>query len=745
MAEGRPFVGRKAELERFEEFLLDRAGQMAIVVGQAGMGKTWLVERMAAFAQEHSDLNCGCVRYELTSNDSPDVVMERMMDDAFRAGQVVEGSFDNTAKRREQWYALLKTMIPKGKDIAELIKSFERNQQRPTREEFLDRLRMISAKMGDAGRAVFVLDPLEYLDKEEDKYAEEWAVVAGGLPEKIKIVFAQRPEDVLVRYRKFAQRGNVVRIPQGDLGRLDEEAVGELLDLRAPETKQSRAQLDDMAGRYEGHPYALQGALDLLANGATAEELTDDPTETGVVKEQWGKICAAGHDAIHLFRAYAILEVAVPDDVVDNVSQVHGDVRLALLAGSAFLQRLLHGEGASKRIYHLLLAQYILGQMTKDERSEYHARAVEVYRGKLQEARENQTRPDELAATRLAEHVLAGEGEQAFVNALADECYSPLDSLGLLDTIIRLSELSLSFVEEGCKEQAVTLGNVGLVYRTRGDLDKAEEMHLKSLEIEKKLGRPEGMANQYGNLGVVYYTRGDLDKAEAMYQKSLELNEKLGRPEGMASNYGNLGLVYRTRGDLDKAEEMHLKSLEIEKKLGRPEGMASNYGNLGGVYLTRGDLDKAEEMHLKSLEIHKKLGRAAGMANQYAGLGLVSLTRGDLDKAEVMLLESLELDEKVGRPEGMASQYGNLGLVYLTRGDLEKAEEMHLKSLEIEKNLGRPEGMANQYGNLGGVYLTRGDLDKAREYWEKSVALYRQIGMPHMVKKVQALIDDLAE
>ena len=530
MAEGRPFVGREAELERFEEFLLDRAGQAAIVVGQAGMGKTWLVERMAAVAQEHPDLKCGCVRYELTSNDSPDVVMDRMMDDAFRAAQVAEGSFDNTAKRRKQWYALLKTMVPKGKDIAELVKSFERNQQRPTREEFLDRLRMISAKMGDAGRAVFVLDPLEYLDKDEDRYAEEWAVVAGGLPEKIKIVFAQRPEDVLVRYRKFAQRENVVRIPQGGLGRLDKEAVGELLDLRAPETKQSRAQLDDMAGRYDGHPYALQGALDLLANGASAEELTDDPTETGIVKEQWSKICAARHDAIHLFRAYAILEVAVPDDVVDEVSQVHGDVRLALLAGSAFLQRLLHEEGASKRIYHLLLAQYILGQMTEDQRNEYHTRAVEVYRGKLKEAKEKQTRPDDLAAMRLAEHVLAGEGERAFVNALADECYGPLKSLGLLDTVIRLSELALGFVDQGSKEQAMTLGNLGGVYLTRGDLDKAEEMHLKSLEIEEKLGRPEGMASDYGNLGGVYLTRGDLDKAREYWEKAVALFRQIGMP-----------------------------------------------------------------------------------------------------------------------------------------------------------------------------------------------------------------------
>ncbi len=35
----------------------------------------------------------------------------------------------------------------------------------------------------------------------------------------------------------------------------------------------------------------------------------------------------------------------------------------------------------------------------------------------------------------------------------------------------------------------------------------------KALEIDEKLGRLEGMANQYGNLGVIYQARGDLERS----------------------------------------------------------------------------------------------------------------------------------------------------------------------------------------------------------------------------------------
>ena len=73
----------------------------------------------------------------------------------------------------------------------------------------------------------------------------------------------------------------------------------------------------------------------------------------------------------------------------------------------------------------------------------------------------------------------------------------------------------------------------------------------------------EGMARAYGNLGLIYMTRGDLDQAEAMHRKALEINEKLGRLEGMARDYGNLGALYVERGDLPAAREHWLKARDL--------------------------------------------------------------------------------------------------------------------------------------------------------------------------------------
>ncbi len=291
--------------------------------------------------------------------------------------------------------------------------------------------------------------------------------------------------------------------------------------------------------------------------------------------------------------------------------------------------------------------------------------------------------------------------------------------------------------------QAKALGNLGAIYRTRGDLDQGEAVLRKALVINERLGRREGMAIGYGNLGAIYQTRGDLDQAEAMHREALAIAENLGWLEGMASQYGNLGVIYQTRGDLDQAEAMHCEALAIHDQFARLEGMASEYGNLGLIYQTRGDLDQAEAMHRKALAIDEKLGRLEGTASQYGNLAMIYQRRGDLDQAEAMLRKALEINEKLGRPEGMASEYGNLGLIYRARGDLDQAEAMHRKSLAIEEKLGRLEGMANAYGNLGTVFMDRGDFESARQHWTKAHDLYGRIGMPHMVKQLRGWLDGL--
>ena len=207
------FVGRKTELAQFKAVLEKPEGQAIVVVGYRGMGKTYLVNKMARIGEAHPELACGWVRYEVTQTDGVDTTMALMMDNAFEAAQVTEGSFDGTQRRLEQWRSLLNVL-----KIGDLVLSLVRDPQGNTRDQFMKRLKLISEKMPENGRAIFIIDPEKYMQQESD---QSWAIVVKDLPEKIKFVFAQRPEDIPVKSETFGGLDNVVHIPEKRLDALD--------------------------------------------------------------------------------------------------------------------------------------------------------------------------------------------------------------------------------------------------------------------------------------------------------------------------------------------------------------------------------------------------------------------------------------------------------------------------------------------------------------------------------------------
>ncbi len=195
------------------------------------------------------------------------------------------------------------------------------------------------------------------------------------------------------------------------------------------------------------------------------------------------------------------------------------------------------------------------------------------------------------------------------------------------------------------------INRYGNFLRKLGRLGSAEVMYERVVEMAPAFGG-EWNAIAYGNLGNIYLTRGDLERAEEMNHLALEIYEQLGNRKGVARTYRNLGHIYLTQGDLERAEEAQRQALDVNKQLGSREGIGNSHGNLGNIYLTRGDLENAEEMQRQSLEIYEQLGSREGVARAYANLGVIYLTRRELDPAEKMQRQALEIYEQLGSREG---------------------------------------------------------------------------------------------
>ena len=133
----------------------------------------------------------------------------------------------------------------------------------------------------------------------------------------------------------------------------------------------------------------------------------------------------------------------------------------------------------------------------------------------------------------------------------------------------------------------VSTGTWQILAQVRGDLDGAEQMHRKSLEIDERLGRLDGMASQYGNLGILL----QLGVIWTVPSRCIGSRSKSTRGWGTWMAWPASTGTWASCSELgvmDGAEQMHRKSLEINERLGRLEGMATEYGNLGLVLLKLG-------------------------------------------------------------------------------------------------------------------------------------------------------------
>jgi tetratricopeptide (TPR) repeat protein len=225
---------------------------------------------------------------------------------------------------------------------------------------------------------------------------------------------------------------------------------------------------------------------------------------------------------------------------------------------------------------------------------------------------------------------------------------------------------------------------------TLSKTDNAEAIYQRIIQLKTPQQSQNEIAIAYGNLGVIYKSQGKLNKAINAYQHALTIYQALDNHQGMATQYANLGVISQTCEKLEEARDYYQKLLTLEKHLNHEKGIASAYGSLGAVYQLQGKLENAIEFYQKSLKMSTILGDLKIMANIYGNLGIIYKTRGEIDKAIKHYLQALEINQHLNRTESTASNYSNLGVAFTLKNDKAKAKYYWKKSLQLFQDIKSP-------------------------------------------------------
>ncbi|MDP8226552.1 MAG: CHAT domain-containing protein, partial [Candidatus Celaenobacter polaris] len=309
--------------------------------------------------------------------------------------------------------------------------------------------------------------------------------------------------------------------------------------------------------------------------------------------------------------------------------------------------------------------------------------------------------------------------------------------------------------------------NIGSVYQSWEQYDKAIEYYRKALAITEELGMKEGIARVLNNIGSVYQSWEQYDKAIEYYRKALAIDEELSRKEGIAIRLNNIGLVYESWGQYDKAIEYYRKALTINEELGGKGDIALNLNNIGSSYFELKKYKEAEYNFNKSIEIKEKLRLTAEgavrrdyLASQIETYQLListyirsnkpalAFSTTELSSAKYLIEQMVErLKEKDILFEGIKNyqkklnnntaiiNYSNINLVESARIVVDKnnifAIEVSKKDLTSNINIKYKNVISNAVENLRGIKIKEKEKDEIltkieEDYdFEKIINYYR--------------------
>lgn len=208
---------------------------------------------------------------------------------------------------------------------------------------------------------------------------------------------------------------------------------------------------------------------------------------------------------------------------------------------------------------------------------------------------------------------------------------------------------------------------------------------------EKAVESDPGHPANWSGLGLVYRDKGNLEKAIESFEKAIEIDDKY------LEAYNNLGLSYSDIGKHKDAIIAYEKALSFDPR------NAQAYNNLGNEYGAIGDYERAIALYKSAIELSPNYAKA------YNNLGVVYFETGRAEQALPYFKKAVMFD-----PHDPRANY-NLGVVYNVLGKYDEAISYFKKTVVADpRHAGAHNNLAALYYKDGQYSLAIKHCDKAR-------------------------------
>ena len=273
--------------------------------------------------------------------------------------------------------------------------------------------------------------------------------------------------------------------------------------------------------------------------------------------------------------------------------------------------------------------------------------------------------------------------------------------------------------------------------------EEAVRYFRKALEaLERMEARPENQKLEEEvlvSLGNVLYTIGEWDEALEDFGEVLKLTEETGSEGLRALSHLRMGEIGEKRSDWTAAAESFARAFEIYERIKDVSGQANVHRARVTMYWRKGEYQKALEEGTKGLLLLDKPGDKYLTAMTVITLGAVYYDMGDFARSRQYYEEGLGLAEEIGDPLETARALGSLGSVEMRGGRLDAALGLFEKSIEAANRSGNIRQVGYALANAGECLARMGDLEKAMDFLDRSITIFEKLDERVMIGSIMML------
>ena len=759
-----PLVGRGREMEtlrRAVDETIDGRGQMVALIGEAGLGKSRLIEEIRAYWSARQprvalgDVDVRriwevwqCVSYDTTrpyaqyrrmlsgiagiaDTDPPDVVREKL------ARTVEPEAPEWLEPHMRVWRSLFGVAEP----------GEERLEGEAFRAAIMDLVPRSTRHFG-ADPRLLVFEDLHWCDDASMDLLIETARVVDDLPSLLLFAFRPDRQAPSWRLKQWLETDYPHRSTEIQLSPLSKEDSAALIDGLLPEGSRSEAVRAGILERTEGNPLFLEElAAAIQLEGSTH---TIPATLQAVIT---ARLDSLDEDARRTLQLASVIGRSFDEPVLGAVAGDGAELRgrLDVLERAGLIREIARSPEREYAFHHSLTQEAAYGTILLRDRRALHLRVgaalEELYANRLEEfapvlARHFQEASDDERTLRYA-RVAGDHAARLYANADAVTLYGAAIEaarrLGDADELLarlypnrgRALELSGRYdeAEENYEEMrahaeasgdrvaelqaAMSLTTLLTTPTPKFDVADGRRASQQAVALARELGDRGAESKALWNLmNLNVYGGGDNGEAVEAGERSLALARELGAREQVAFALTDIWRPYTAIGDLAAARKSLDEARSTWREFDNLPMLCETLASSATLSRLTGNDEEALALGREGRSIAESIGNLWGQAHASMSFFEVYLDRGEVGTAIDLMDEAIDMGERAGFLAPLVRTRSTLAVTYAYLGDPERARATSLVALDVATER-LPSARAWALASIAEIHLLAGDLDEA--------------------------------